>query len=261
MLSMAIITFREGVEAFLIVAITLAYLRRSGREALVPAAIAGIVASVAASAAGAWLFSRTANQPLWEGILALVAAVLVASMVLYMMRTARYLRANIHAGIDRAAARPGTGAKLAVFAFVVLMISREGMETALLVSSLAQQVGSGATIAGAAVGILAAALLAWAWTIYGHRINLARFFQVTSVFLLLFAGQLVVLAFHEFTEANVLPVDNAFWHVATEPFSPEGEYGSWITLSLIALPLGWLAVSALRNASLGSGAAAAAPKD
>ncbi|GAB4173124.1 MAG: FTR1 family protein [Rhodocyclaceae bacterium] len=253
---MAIITFREGVEAFLIVAITLAYLRRSGREALVPAAIAGIVASLAASAAGAWAFSQAENQPFWEGALALAAAAMVASMVLYMMRAARHLRAEIHAHIEAAATRAGFGAKLAVFSFVVLMISREGMETALLVSSLAQQVGSAATLGGAASGILAAALLAWAWTRWGHRINLAHFFQVTSVFLLLFAGQLVMLAFHEFTEAAVLPIDNEFWHLATEPFSPEGEYGTWVTVSLIAVPLTWLAISALRNASRGGATAA-----
>lgn len=247
MLSMAIITFREGIEAFLIVAITLTYLRRTGREALVPAALAGIAASLAASAAGAWLFSRADNQPFWEGVLALVAAALVVSMVLYMMRVAKHLRAEIHARLDSAATRAGFAAKLAVFSFVVVMITREGMEMALLVTSLARQVGSAHMFAGALTGIAASALLAWAWTRYGHRVNLGRFFQVTSVFLLLFAGQLVVLAFHEFTEAGTLPIDNAYWHVATEPFSPEGEYGTWVTLALIALPLAWLGISALRG--------------
>ncbi len=247
MLSMAIITFREGIEAFLIVAITLTYLRRTGREALVPAALAGIGASLAASAAGAWLFSQADNQPFWEGLLALVAAALVVSMVLYMMRVAKRLRAEIHARLDSAATRAGFAAKLAVFSFVVVMITREGMEMALLVTSLARQVGSTHLFGGALTGIAASALLAWAWTRYGHRVNLGRFFQVTSVFLLLFAGQLVVLAFHEFTEAGTLPIDNAFWHVATEPFSPEGEYGTWVTLALIALPLAWLGLSALRG--------------
>ena len=68
-----------------------------------------------------------------------------------------------------------------------------------------------------------AALLAAAWVRYGHRVDLALFFQVTSIFLVLFALQLLFYAFHEFTEANALPIDNAYWHLATEEWA-EGTY-------------------------------------
>ena len=73
------------------------------------------------------------------------------------------------------------------------------------------------------MGITLAALLAWAWSRYGHRVNLALFFQVTSIFLLLFAVQLLVYSFHELTEAKVLPLDNQYWHDATEAYA-EGVY-------------------------------------
>ena len=66
-----IITLREGLEAFLIVAISLAYLRKTGRDRLVPAVHWGIGISIAISIAAAWLFSKGSNQALWEGILAL----------------------------------------------------------------------------------------------------------------------------------------------------------------------------------------------
>jgi len=36
MLQMLVVTLREGIEAFLIVAIAIAYLRKTGRDALVP---------------------------------------------------------------------------------------------------------------------------------------------------------------------------------------------------------------------------------
>ncbi|HYR35085.1 MAG TPA: iron permease FTR1, partial [Burkholderiales bacterium] len=77
-------------------------------------------------------------------------------------------------------------------------------------------------------------------------IDLGLFFRVTSVFLLLFAVQLIVYAFHEATEANLLPIDNAYWHLATEAYGPEGEYGAMLTYALVLVPAAWLAWSALK---------------
>ncbi len=78
MLAAFVITLREGLEAFLIVAISLAYLRKSGQQQLVPAVHWGIALSLVVSVAAAVLFQRASNQALWEGVLALTAAVLVA---------------------------------------------------------------------------------------------------------------------------------------------------------------------------------------
>jgi high-affinity iron transporter len=77
-------------------------------------------------------------------------------------------------------------------------------------------------------------------------VNLALFFKVTSVFLVLFAFQLVLNAFHEATEANVLPIDNAYWHLATEPYGPEGQYGALLTYALVLVPAVWLVVAAVQ---------------
>ncbi len=65
------------------------------------------------------------------------------------------------------------------------------------------------------------------------------------MFLLLFVVQLAVYAFHELTEAGVLPLDNTYWHMATEPYGPEGTYGHWLSYGLVALPLGWLLLASL----------------
>ncbi len=80
MLQAFVITLREGLEAFLIVAISLAYLRKSGRGDLAKAVHWGIVAAVVASAAGGYLLYNAANQEWIEGPLAFVAAVSVASL-------------------------------------------------------------------------------------------------------------------------------------------------------------------------------------
>lgn len=246
MLQSLVIALREGLEAFLIVGITLAYLRQTGRGALVSAARWGIAVSVLTCFAAGWALGHAESQPLWEGSLALVAAVLVISMVIYMQKAARFLKQRIHARLEASAAKTGAAAWLGVFAFVVLMITREGMETALMLTSLAALGTAGDMIAGALLGLALAAAIAWAGARFGARLDLGRFFQVSSVFLLLFAVQLIFYAFHEFTETGLLPIDNEYWHLATEPYAPEGEYGSVITSLLLFVPLAWYVVVSLR---------------
>lgn len=246
MLQSLVIALREGLEAFLIVGITLAYLRQTGRASLVSAARWGIGVSLLTCTAAGWALGQADSQPLWEGSLALVAAVLVISMVIYMLKAARFLRQRIHARLAASATRTGIAAWTGVFAFVVLMITREGMETALMLSSLATLGNAWHMVAGALLGVALAGAIAWSGARFGTRIDLAKFFQVTSVFLLLFAVQLLFYAFHEFTETGLLPIDNDYWHLATEPYSPEGEYGSLITSLLLFVPLVWYVLISLR---------------
>ena len=87
MLQAFVITLREGLEAFLIVAISLAYLRKSGRRELVPAVHWGIALAILISIGAAVLLQRVANQALWEGVLAIAAAISVASLTVHMWRT------------------------------------------------------------------------------------------------------------------------------------------------------------------------------
>lgn len=241
-----VITLREGLEAFLIVAISLAWLRKSGRSELVPAVHWGIGVSVLVSVAAGLLLQRASNQALWEGVLAITAAVLVGSLTAHMWRAARRIKAEIEGRLSRTAARTGAAAFAGVFLFTALMISREGMETALLMNALLFQVRSMQLVLGAAGGVLCAAAIAWLWSRYGHRVNLGLFFQVTAVFLFIFVVQLLIYGFHELTEAGVFANSEAL-HWATEPYGPDGRYGQYLTYMLVALPLGWLAFSSLRG--------------
>src|SRR3954464_5114741 len=245
-----LVTLREGIEMFVIVAIAVAYLRKTGRAALLSAVSWGAVAAVLASVVlGVWL-AEVAVLPKWESLLSLVAALLVVSMVAYMLHAAKQMRRHIGDRVEAAAQRSGGAAWLAVFLFVVFMITREGMETAFITASLFRQTETAPFVVGALAGLVLAAALAWAWSRYGHRVDLALFFRVTSVFLLLFALQLVIYAFHEATEANLLPLDNAYWHLATEPYGPEGEYGALLTYALVLIPAAWLAISAFKPHAL-----------
>jgi high-affinity iron transporter len=245
MIQAFVITLREGLEAFLIVAISLAYLRKSGRRELVPAVQWGIALSVLISIGAALLFRRAANQALWEGILAIAAAISVASLTVHMWRTARRIKGEIEGHLATAAGKTGMAAFAGVFFFTLLMITREGMETALLMGTLLFQQMPMSIITGAVIGTLSAACVAWLWSRYGHRVNLALFFQVTAVFLLVFVVQLLIYGFHELTEANIFPYSEPL-HWATEPYGPDGRYGQYLTYLLVMLPLGWLAISAMR---------------
>lgn len=248
MLETLVIALREGIEAFLIVAITLAYLRKTGRAALAPAVYTGTGMALVLSVVAAVLLREMVVTPLYEGALALVAAVLVATMMVYMTRAARHLSSDIGHKIEAAAARQtGMASFVAIAGFTLLMITREGMETAFMIASLMGQADTASMTVGALLGLLLAAALAWGWSRYGHRVNLGRFFQVTTIFLGLFIVQLAIYAFHEFTEAGVLPLDNAYWHIATEPYGPEGQYGAWLSYALVLVPLGWLALTIWRD--------------
>lgn len=244
MLQAFIITLREGLEAFLIIAISLAYLRKSGRQQLVPAVHWGIAASVVLSIGASILFQRASNQALWEGVLALTAAVLVASLIVHMWRHAKTIKRDIEHRLSMSVAQVGIQAAAGVFLFTLLMITREGMETALLIGTLLFQQTPMNIIAGAAIGTLSAAFVAWLWSRYGYRVNLGLFFQVTAVFLLVFVVQLFIYGFHELTEANIIAPLGA-WHDATEPFGPDGVYGQYLSYLLVVLPVGWLALSSL----------------
>jgi|SRR5690606_36207517 len=243
MLQAFVITLREGLEAFLIVAISLAYLKKTGRANLLPAVHWGIATSIAVSIGAGLLLARARNQALWEGLLALVAAVLVASLIVHMWRTGKKLKGEIEGRLEASAQRTGTAAFLGVFMFTVLMITREGMETALLMNALLFSIQSPQLIGGAVAGTLVAAFVAFLWSRYGHRVNLSRFFQVTAVFLAVFVVQLLIYGFHELTEANIGIPNAEWWHWKTEPFGPDGAYGQYLTYALIALPVMWLALS------------------
>lgn len=244
MLQAFVISLREGLEAFLIVAISLAYLKKTNRRELLPAVHWGIVASVALSILAGLLLARARNQSLWEGVLGITAAFLVASLTIHMWKAGRHMKRDIEGRLEQSSVRTGAAAFFGVFMFTLLMITREGMETAMLMNALLFSAKAFDIAAGALVGTILAASIAWLWSRYGHRVNLARFFQVTAIFLLVFVVQLLIYGFHELTEANLLPGSERL-HWATEPYGPDGIYGQYLTYMLVALPLGWLALSSM----------------
>jgi high-affinity iron transporter len=256
MLQSFIIILREGFESFLLVAVILSYLRKTGRRQLVPAVYWAIGSGLAISGGLGYLLLEMqtgkadlieqrlgptvagffGNEALREAVLGVFAIVMVMSLVIYMWRTGPKLKERMEQKLNTVAVRPSTlAAFLGVFLFTVLTITREGMETALMLL----QVHSPRLISGALLGLAAAGTMAWCWARFGHLINVRRFFQVTGIFLVLFMMQVAIYSFHEFSEAGVLP-NSEVLHAATEKFSPEGVYGQWFSVVMIGICALWL---------------------
>ncbi len=236
-----VITLREGLEAFLIVAISLSYLHKAGRAALTSAVHWGLGAALAVSAFGGYLLYHASNQEWLEGPLALAAAASVTWMVVHMWRTGRRMKGDIEGRLQLSSGRPGAAAFTGVFLFTLLMVSREGMETALLLMQLRETVH---LALGAAIGVLSAASVAWLWSQYGHRVNLSLFFQMTAIFLFVFVVQLTIRGVHEMAEQEMLPY-SAVLHDRTEAWGPDSAAGHFLTYMLVALPAAWLLLQAI----------------
>lgn len=237
MLQAFIVVFREGFESFLIVGVILAYLRRIGQHRLVPAMYWGIAASILASAGLGYLLSRGVNESLWEGIFGVVTIVLVGTLVIHMWKAGAHMKRDMETKLSRISARSSKWLAFAgVFLFTLVMITKEGMETVLMLF----QIHDPKLVTGIVLGVIGATAISWSWVNVGHLINVKRFFQVTSIFLLLFMVQIGIYSFHEFSEARVLPNSEAL-HDATEPFSPDGIYGKWFSVVAIGACAVWLA--------------------
>lgn len=236
------IVLREGVEAFLIVAITLAFLRKTEQHHLIHAVFLGIVASIFTSGLlGYWLWTNQgANLPLWEGVLGLATVILVGSLIVHMWQAGPQLRKELEGNLSKATSAPELHVSFFnVFIFTVFMISREGMETVLLLFQIS---GNPQFVTGMVLGLVGAIGIAYLWQQFGYLINMKHFFQVTAVYLLLFTLQIAVQAFHEFTEAGIFPNSEAL-HIASEPFSTEGIYGKWYATLTFAGCAIWLLTS------------------
>ncbi len=205
MLQTLIITLREGVEAALVIGIAVVYLRKTGRENLFRIVYLALGAAVAASIAAALILERiTINREAFEGWVLLLAAFFVATMVYWMNRTSRGLRHHIEKRLEyissqKSASVPG------VFLFVFLMVFREGVETALLLGAVSFNTADLLDFSGAAFGLALAVIFGILFVRGSNRLDLRKFFKVTTFILLCVVAQLTISGLHELSEAGVLP--------------------------------------------------------
>jgi high-affinity iron transporter len=206
MLQAFIITLREGVEAALIIGIVFAYLTKIGRQELKRTVFYALGTAVAASVAVAAVVARMhLNSDIVEGWVMLVAAGFVLSMVWFMHRTARTLKGHIETRVASYADGQTGVSRIGLFFFVFLLVLREGVETVLILSAVSLNSTELLSFTGTLLGIAVAVVFGVMFIRGSVKINLQRFFRVTTVILYFVAFQLVVSGLHELSENGVLP--------------------------------------------------------
>lgn len=221
-----IITFRETLEAALIVGIILSYLIKTHQTGYKKIVYWGTGSGVAASILGAFIFTTFAGgftgraEEIFEGVTMLIGAALLTTMILWMMRQkhiARELEQRV--ATELAADVRGVG----LFFLVFVAILREGIETVIFLSSASFASGDNIMI-GAITGIIAAILAGYAIFVGSMNIKIKMFFNLTSILLILFAAGLVAYGVHELQEAGIMPtVIEHVWDI-NPPIHSDGSY-------------------------------------
>ena len=202
-----LITLREGMEAALIVAIILAYLRSAGRSDRFSLVWAGAGTAIAVSlVAGAIIFAIAGGLPhtageIFEGVASFLAVGVLTWMIFWMRRNAIHLKGELQGKVDTALA---SGSSLALAAVSFFVVAREGLETVLFLFS-AFQAGEGSGVLkflGAVLGLVVAVVLGVLIYRGGIRLNLRTFFRATGVLILIVAASLLVYGIHELYEVG-----------------------------------------------------------
>jgi high-affinity iron transporter len=223
MLPSFLLALREGIEAALVIGITLGVLAKAQHSELKPAVWRGVAAAALVSLLAAFLLHLIGAQfegrpeQIFEGIAMLAAAILLTWMVFWMQRQGGSTQRQLELDVTRTTAQSG---KRGLFALAFLAVAREGLELSLFLTASALASNSILTLFGALLGLGAAALLGYLFFTTTRRLSLKQFFRVTNIFLILFAAGLVAHAVHELNEAAVIPpIIEGVWD--TNTYLPE----------------------------------------
>ena len=207
MLTGFLIIFRETLEVALVVGIVLAYLVKIKKFEYRKFVWWGVAFGVLASLAGAIIFTALfggltgRTEEIFEGTLMFVAAGLLTTMILWMMKQGKYVTQRLEARVEKEITKKHA---LGLMALVFFAVLREGIETVIFMGAASRV--EAMNIVGPLLGLLAALVVGWA-TFWGAiKLKLEMFFRITSILLIFFAAGLIAHGIHEFQEAAVLPV-------------------------------------------------------
>ncbi len=217
MITSALLSLRESLEAALIVSIVLGAIRHAGRPDLNRWLWAGVFRAVVISL-GTALLLRAVDaelegkaEQIFEGSTLVLAAGVLTWMIFWMHGESARMRSRLESDVKRAANRAGGGA-LYFLAFIAVL--REGIELALYMTAASLTITGVQTLLGAAIGLSAACLAGYLIYSSTLRLNLRRFFQVTGIILILFAAGLIGRSLAEFNEAGLIPgIINPIWNL------------------------------------------------
>ena len=208
MLIAFLIMLREGIEAALIVGIVAGFLKQSGHSRLMPKVWLGVaLAALMCLGIGYGIHSATGEIPQKEqefvvGVIGLVAVAMLTYMILWMKKAARSMKQQLQNSVQTALNR-GNGQGWALVGMAFLAVAREGLESVFFLLAVFQQSPTWSMPVGAVLGLLAAVVIGALIYQGGMRLNLAKFFRWTGVFLIVVAAGLVAGSLRALHEAGV----------------------------------------------------------
>ena len=221
-----IITFREALEAALIIGIIAAYIAKLGRKDLNRYLTAGIIAAVIASAGVALIFKiiygglSGRQEQLFEAAAALTAAAVLTYMIFWMAGNSNKIKGELQEKVDISISN---GQMLGIALMSFIAVFREGVETVLFLGTSAISYPFD-TLVGFALGVLVVVVLSAVMFRGIYRLDISRFFKYTSILLILFSAGMVALGVHELNEAGIIPeVVEHVWDI-NPPVNPNGSY-------------------------------------
>ncbi len=231
-----LITLREGLEASLILAILLTYLKKTDRWADARFVWAGTAAAIGIClVTGVAIFIALDGlngkvEYAVEGFIALSATAVLTHMIFWMRSHARTLGKELRDKVDAS-----VGSALAIIAFVAVL--REGLETVLFLLSAETATASGSdVVVGGLIGLALSVVIGFGVYRSGNRLNLRTFFNVTAVLLLLFAAGLAGKAVHEL---RLLISWEAGWLVSSAWTLESGVFASGTFYDFMKGLFGW----------------------
>ncbi|MDA1060598.1 MAG: FTR1 family protein [bacterium] len=204
-----IITFRETLEAALIVGILLAYLKKTKNFKHGSYVWYGVVAGVLISVVLAFVFQQFLGgfdgkaEELYEGIVMLLAATLITWMILWMLNQRQHIKKNLE---EKAQLHIQNDHAIGLFFLAFVGVAREGIETIIFLQAALVQSDAAQILSGGFLGIVIAIVLSILMFKGFAKIPLRKFFTATSLLLILFAAGLVAHGLHELQEAGIVPI-------------------------------------------------------
>ena len=214
MLAGFLLALREGIEAALVVGIVLGVLKRMNRMDRARRVWLGVILASAISLIVAIVLNvlnaefEGPGEQAFEGFTMLAAAGVLTWMIFWMQKQGRSIQTGLESNVKSALSR---GQDWALFSIAFFAVVREGVELALFLTAVnfsEPAAGLEAPILGwlgGLLGLIAAIVVGWLMFDTSLKLNLRRFFQLTSIILIVFAAGLVGHAIHEFNELGWIP--------------------------------------------------------
>jgi len=231
-----LITFREGLEAFLLVGIILSYLAKLGAAKHNKLIYIGVVLGLIVSLMVAFIFQFVVDQfdsadyrnLLMAGIL-LFATLVLTYMAIWMQRQAKTQVSNVQKNI-REILSNGNVFGLVFLAFLAVM--REGFETVLFFSALMYS-GQGDFslqdgIIGAILGLVASLVLVITLMRGTRQVPLQAFFKWTSLLIIIIAAGLLSSAINMLQSADILPIFYTAIFDISHILDDQGVFGTFL---------------------------------